>query len=80
MRTAIELGKDGTRTIFHRSGGMAWTHPESEPGGYWSSGHREREWIVLSCPCKCSTGAVSRPLTARQTAPGAVEVPLSLPA
>jgi hypothetical protein len=31
MRTVIELGKDGSRTIFHRSGQKAWAHPEGDP-------------------------------------------------
>ena len=29
--TAIELGRDGTRTVFHRRGDRAWAHPEGTP-------------------------------------------------
>ncbi|HEX5915003.1 MAG TPA: hypothetical protein VFY54_17935, partial [Rubrobacter sp.] len=29
--TAIELGRDGSRTVFHRRGERAWTHPEGTP-------------------------------------------------
>jgi hypothetical protein len=31
MRTAIEVGKDGTRTIFHREGNEASAHPFDQP-------------------------------------------------
>lgn len=31
MRTVIELGRDGSRTVFHRNGSRAWTHPEDDP-------------------------------------------------
>jgi hypothetical protein len=34
VKTAIEVGKDGNRTIFHRRGEMAWTHPEGERYSY----------------------------------------------
>ena len=30
-RTAIELARDGTRTVFHRRANRAWTHPKGEP-------------------------------------------------
>jgi hypothetical protein len=29
--TAIELARDGTRTVFHRRGNKSWTHPEGTP-------------------------------------------------
>lgn len=31
MKTVVELGRDGSRTVFHRSGSEAWTHPEGDP-------------------------------------------------
>ncbi len=31
MKTVVELSRDGTRTVFHRSGSEAWTHPEGDP-------------------------------------------------
>lgn len=31
MKTLIELGKDGSRVVYHSSGKQAWTHPEGDP-------------------------------------------------
>ena len=29
--TVVELARDGSRTVFHRRGDRAWTHPHGEP-------------------------------------------------
>lgn len=59
MNTAIELGKDGTRTIFHRRGGMAWTHPEGERYRYWTR-IRGSHWGWVEVPCDCTSEASSK--------------------
>ena len=52
MTTAIEIGHDGTRTVFHRRRGMAWTHPVGERYRYWTR-IRGSHWGWAVVPCDC---------------------------
>jgi hypothetical protein len=52
VRTAVELGRDGSRTTFHRRGGMAWTHPPGERYRYWTRIRGgEWGWVEVSIDC-----------------------------
>lgn len=31
MSTFVELARDGSKTVFHRRGSRAWTHPKGDP-------------------------------------------------
>ena len=52
MKTVVEFGKDGSRTVFHRTDGGAWTHPEGNP-------YRKEFGVVKPCP-GCAK-AIGRP-------------------
>lgn len=60
-KTLIELGKDGTRTMFHRVGSRAWTHPVDDPYMMDFPGRVRRDSSPVRLPCPvCSKKAPFR--------------------
>lgn len=74
MNTAIELAKDGTRTVFHRRGLKAWTHPYDDPYMMdFDNEFRRGVPVKLACP-----GCRQVPRSAPSKAPySALEVQLT---
>jgi len=72
--TAIELGWDGSRTVFHCRGLRAWTHPEGEPYMDDIEGAR---MVKKPCPV-CPSGTRSK--TRSKTRSGTRVVPQVAPA
>ncbi len=56
MRTVIELGNDGSRTVFHRTDTGAWTHADGYPVRMETTRESPRIPLEMPCPaCAAST-------------------------
>ena len=68
-KTVIELGKDGTKTVFHRRGDMAWTHKLGERYSYVGqyTGEQKGQMVTVPCDCQVALGGLVKP------SPGASE-------
>lgn len=58
MRTVIELGHDGSRTVFHRTDTGAWTHLDGHPVRMETT--RESPGIPIEMPCPACDVAPKR--------------------
>jgi hypothetical protein len=62
MKTALELNRDGSRTVFHRTATAAWTHAPGERYQYRTrtrdeAGRNHWAWIEMRCDCQVSNTA-----------------------